>query len=71
MANVLDCNTVVSEFELQSHYDVYFRINAPWERYETPYITSYVFNSIIAVLLQAWIWHLITYEGWYVMKRKN
>ena len=27
MANVLNCKIVVSEFELQSHYYVHFRIN--------------------------------------------
>ena len=26
--NVLDCDIIVSEFELQSHYEVYFGTNA-------------------------------------------
>ena len=29
VANVLDCNTVVSEFEIQSHYYVHFWTNIP------------------------------------------
>ena len=34
MVNVLDCDCIVSEFELQSRYYVHFRTNAPWRRYE-------------------------------------
>ena len=29
----------------------------PWERYETPYPSSYGSNSITAVLLEEWLWH--------------
>ena len=28
-ANMIDCDIIVSEFELQSHYYVYFRTNTP------------------------------------------
>ena len=33
VANVLNCNIVVSEFEFQPHYYVHIRTNAPWEKY--------------------------------------
>ena len=35
VANTLESNIVVSEFELQSHYYVH-----PWKRYELPYLPS-------------------------------
>ena len=28
-----------------------------WERYEPPYPPSYGLNSIIAVLLEGWLWY--------------
>ena len=34
VANVLDCDIVVSEFEHQSRYYFHFRTNAPWKTYE-------------------------------------
>ena len=52
VTKVLVCDHVVSEFELYLRYYVYFRTNAPWERYEAPYPPSYGLNSIIAYLLQ-------------------
>ena len=39
-AGVLDCNTVVSEFELQSRYYVLLSDNYSWGRYEPPYTPS-------------------------------
>ena len=32
--DMLDCDIVVSEFELQSCYYVHIWTNAPWEKYE-------------------------------------
>ena len=32
---------------------------------------GYGFNSITVVLLQGWILHKITQEGWYAIKQKN
>ena len=32
VGNALDCNIVVSEFELQSCYHVHFRTNTLWKR---------------------------------------
>ena len=35
--NVLDCNILISEFELQSRFYVHLRTNTFGERYEPPY----------------------------------
>ena len=43
----------------------------PWERYEPPYPPSYGLNSTTTVLLEGWIWHWITQEGWYATKQIN
>ena len=43
-----------SEFKLQLHYYIHFWTNAPWERYEFSYPTSYSINSITADFLQGW-----------------
>ena len=37
MANVLDCNIIVSEIELHLHYYIHFQTNALLEKYEPPY----------------------------------
>ena len=37
VANVLNNDIVVSEFELQSYDCVHFRINNIWNKYEPPY----------------------------------
>ena len=37
VAYVLDFDIVVSKIELQSHYCIHFRTNAPKEKYETSY----------------------------------
>ena len=71
MAKVLDWDTVVSQFEIQSSYYVHFQMNTTWERYENPDPPSYRLNSITDVLLQGWLWHEITHEGWYAIKHKN
>ena len=46
MANVLSCDIVESEFELESRYYVHFA-----ERYELPYLPSYRLNCITTVFL--------------------
>ena len=45
--NVLDCDTVVCEFEIQSRslLDKY-----PWEKYESAYTTIYGLNNIITIV---------------------
>ena len=32
---------------------------------------SYGLNSTTCVLLQRWLWHLITHEGWYTIKQRR
>ena len=54
MSEVLQYNLKVSEFEHQFNYCIHFQTNAPWERYELLYPSSYGLN---AVLLQVWIWY--------------
>ena len=41
------------------------------ERYESPYPVSYGLNSTTTVLLGEWLWHQITYKGWYAIKQRN
>ena len=50
-ANMLNCNTVVSKFKLQSHNYIHFWTNA-LGKYELPYPSSHGLNSITTVLLQ-------------------
>ena len=66
MVKVMDCEIVVSAFELQLLYYVHFR-----ERYEPPYPPSYGLNSTTTVLLGEWLWHWITYKSWYAIKQRN
>ena len=35
------------------------------------HLSSYELNSITSVLLQWWIWHLMTCEGWCAIKQRN
>ena len=71
VANVLDGNFVVSEFELQSHYYIHFRTNSLGERYEPPYTTSNGLYSTTTVLLQGWLRHKIAHEDWYAIKQRK
>ena len=57
MVKAMDCGIVVHEFVLLSRYYVHFRLNKPWERYESPYPPSYGLNSTTTVLLGEWLWH--------------
>ena len=51
VVNVLDCDIVVSEFELQSRYHVHIRINALGKDMN-PFIPSGGLNTTRAVILQ-------------------
>ena len=51
VVNVMNCDIVVSEFKLQPHYYIHFRINIPGDVW-TPYPTSYGLNNTMNVLLQ-------------------
>ena len=60
VANMLDCDIVVSQFELQSSYYVHFRTNTLEKGMKplTHYETSNRLNSITAVLLRWMVWPL-------------
>ena len=51
MGNMVDCNIVVSGFELQSHYYTHFQTNT-LGRYGLLYPSSYGLKSAITVILQ-------------------
>ena len=42
-----------------------------WERHELFYLHSYGLDSTTSNFQQGWLWHYITYEGWYVIKQRN
>ena len=71
MAKVLDYSLEISEFELQSRYYVHFQTTTFEKAMKTAYPSSYRLNSITGILLQEWVWHLITHEGWYAIKQRN
>ena len=59
VANMLDCDIVVSEYENQFHYYVPFLDYYIWGKYETPYTLSSEFHRTITILLLGWLWHWI------------
>ena len=71
VANVLDSDIVVNEFELQTHYYVHFWTNNLGKDviYHIP--ISYQLISTITVLLQTWLWHWISHESRYPIKQRN
>ena len=71
MANVLDCDIVVSEFELQSRYNIHFHTNTFWKGMTPSYSPRYGLNSTTTVLLQGRAWRQITHEVWYNIKQRN
>ena len=58
VVNMQNCNIVVCEFELQSHYYVHFWTNTLGKGMY-PFIPPpiYELDSTTAVLLQGWLWH--------------
>ena len=52
MVKVLDCEIVVSEFELQSRYYVHFRTNTLEKGMYPPYPSSYGLSDTITALLK-------------------
>ena len=70
VVNVLDCSIVISKFELKSHYFVHFQSNILGEGMD-PLIHLCILNCITSILLQGWIWHWITPEGWYAIKHRT
>ena len=74
MAKVLDSGLEVNEFELQLCCYVLFQTDTLGESYDSFIPTSChncVLNIITAVLLQGWLWHQITQEGWYATEQRN
>ena len=59
---------VVSDFELQSPYYLHFRTNT-LGKVMNP--LSYGLDSTTTVLLEEWLWHYITHEGWYAITQRN
>ena len=57
MVKVMECEIVVSEFELQSRYYVHFQANTLGKCMNPPYPPSYGLNSTPTVLLGEWLWH--------------
>ena len=55
VANMLDCNIIVSEFKLQLHYYVYFQTNTLGEGMKLLILPSYSLKSTTTVLLWGWI----------------
>ena len=62
MSKVLDCSLERREFELQSGYYIHFWTNTLRKGMNPLFPTIYGLNSN-TVVIQGWLWHLITYEG--------
>ena len=71
MAKVLNCNKLVSEFELHSRYYVHFRTNALVKGMKTLIVTRYKLRNTTVVLLQGWLWYYITHDRLYPIKQRN
>ena len=67
MVKALNFGVVISEFEHQSRYYVHFGVYALGEDMN-PLI--YQLNSTNTVL-EEWVLHWITYEGWYAIKKRT
>ena len=61
---------VVSEFELQSHCYIHFRINKLGKDMNLFIPLSNGLNSTLTVPLKGWVGHWITHEGWYAIKQR-
>ena len=71
--NVLDCDIVVSAFELQLHYQVHFRTNILGKGMNPLILFSpnCGLDSTTTFLLKGWIWCWITHESWYAIKQRS
>ena len=63
MVKAMDCEIIVSVFELQSRYYVHFEANTLGKVMTAPYPPSYGFNCTPTVLLRERLWHYITYKS--------
>ena len=57
MVKALDCGIVISEFELQSYYNIHFRTNTLKKGMNPLYPPRYGLNTITTVLVEGWLWH--------------
>ena len=71
LANVLDCDIKVNGSELQSRYNLHFRINTFGKGMNPLIFLRNGLNSTTTVLLQEWLEHKITGEYWYSIKVWN
>ena len=55
IANMLDCNIIVSMFKHQLVCYVHFQTNILGERHELLYPSSYGLNNTTIILLQRWL----------------
>ena len=62
MVKVLNCNTIVSKFELKSRY--YFHLGKVCT-------SLFSFPAIGKIVLQSFHKHWITHEGWYAIKKEK
>ena len=67
VANVLDCDIAVSDFELCSHYYIHLLTNSLRKQWPLPRL---LVKSTTTILRQRFPWHLITHKGCYMMKKK-
>ena len=70
MAKLLDCDIVLSEFDLHSRCYIHFRTNTLGKGMNPLIPTAMEWNSVINVQ-QEWLWHWITNEVWYDIKQRN
>ena len=70
LANLLNCSIIVNEFKHRLLYYIYFWTNAPWERYESLYLSQLWIKSVIlnvGCMLHWWgiviFWWSIQYLG--------
>ena len=67
VSDILDCNIVVSEFELLSRYCIHFWTNMLGEGINP----SNGLNGTTSVRLHLWLWYEVTHEVWYAIKQRN
>ena len=56
VSNMLNCDMAVSNFELQSCYNIHFRTNIR-KKGMKPLTPQFWVKSTAAVLLQGWLWN--------------
>ena len=71
VANILNCDIVVNEIELQSRYYVHFRTNILEEMHSLPYPIGCWLDCITTVLFEGWPLYLVPKKDWYAIKQKH